>query len=58
MILRGGTGEGAALTVACTLRPVPQQVVYLRRPVVVTWGEHLQDGSVLKHAKERQVLRP
>ena len=37
---------------------LPKQVVYLRRPVVVTWGEHLQDGSVLKHAKERQVFLP
>ncbi|GAX78830.1 hypothetical protein CEUSTIGMA_g6267.t1 [Chlamydomonas eustigma] len=29
-----------------------EQVVYLRRPVIVDWG-HPQDGSELKHAKER-----
>jgi hypothetical protein len=29
-----------------------EQVVYLRRPVVVDWG-HPQDGSELKNAKER-----
>ena len=32
-----------------------EQVVYLRRPVVVNWGEHLQDGSEVKRAKERCV---
>ena len=30
-----------------------EQVVYLRRPVVVKWGDHLQEGSPLKQAKER-----
>ena len=35
------------------LRYNHQQVVYLRRPVVVTWGDRLEDGSDIKKAKER-----